>query len=77
MSKTNQFAPGNYRYAPGVFQYSAGVAADAGYRIERARFACAVPLQEGFRRIADHLKSLGRPLTAFCACELRFAGTVR
>ena len=42
MSKTNQSEPGNYRYAPGVFQYSAGVAADAGYRIERARFACTV-----------------------------------
>ena len=42
MSKTNQFAPGNYRYAPGVLRYSAGVAADAGYRIERARFAGTV-----------------------------------
>jgi hypothetical protein len=26
---------------------------------------------EGFRRIADYLASIGRPKTAFCACELR------
>ena len=58
MSKTNQFAPGNYRYAPGVFQYSAGVAADAGYRIERARFARTVPevATRGAYRVACHLR---------------------
>ena len=71
MSKTKNFPAGNYRYVPGVFQYSAGVAADAGYRIERARFSRTVPLQEGFARIAEHLKAAGLPLTAFCACELR------
>ena len=30
-----------------------------------------MPLREGFDRIAAHLASLGRPLAAFCACELR------
>ena len=30
-----------------------------------------MPVTEGFRRIADHLSSIGRPKTAFCACELR------
>lgn len=71
MSKTNAFTPGNYRYVPGVFQYSAGVAAQTGYRIERVRFSSTVPLLEGFARIAGHLQAAGRPLTAFCACELR------
>jgi hypothetical protein len=30
-----------------------------------------VPLGEGFRRIAAHLESRGRPKSALCACELR------
>lgn len=71
MSSTNAFAPGNYRFIPGVFQYSAGVVADPGYRIERVRFARPVPLAEGFRRAEDIITAAGRPLTAFCACELR------
>jgi hypothetical protein len=65
------FGPGNYRYIPGVFQYSAGVAAEPGFTIHRARFHRPIPLAEGFPAIEAHLKSKGRPLTAFCACELR------
>lgn len=65
------FAQGGYDYAPGVFQYSAGVRAGAGHRIVRVRFTRVVPMEEGFRRIAAHLRDRGRPLTAFCACELR------
>ncbi len=60
-----------YRFIPGVFQYSAGVAALPGHRIERVRFQRPVPLGEGFRRIAAFLAAAGRPLAAFCACELR------
>lgn len=71
MAEVLSFAPGGYRYIKGVFQYSAGVAADAGFRIERARFARPVPVEEGFAAIENHLKSIGRPVTAFCACELR------
>ena len=62
---------GGYRFVEGVFQYCAGVAALPGYRIERARFAGVVPVAHGFARIAEHLRGLGRPLTALCACELR------
>lgn len=65
------FAAGGYRYIPGVSQYSGGVAAEAGFRIERARFDGVVPLQAGFARIERHLAAVGRPNTAFCACELR------
>ncbi len=71
MSATNVFVPGGYRYIPAVFQYSGGVAAEAGFEIERARFQRPVPLEEAFKRIESHLQSLGRPLTAFCQCELR------
>jgi hypothetical protein len=37
----------------------------------RARFTHALPLPEGFRAIEAHIKAAGRPLTSFCACELR------
>jgi hypothetical protein len=67
----NAFAAGNYRFIPAVFQYSSGAAANAGFEIERVRFDKLVPLAEGFARIARHIESAGRPLTAFCACELR------
>ena len=60
-----------FGYAPGVFQYSCGVVALAGFRLERARFRQPVPLAAGFARIRSHLESLGLPLTAFAACELR------
>ena len=55
----------------GVFQYSAGVAAEPGFEIVRARFAKIVPIEKGFERIKAHLAGLGRPIFAFCACELR------
>lgn len=71
MSLTDKFVPGNFRFVPGVFQYSAGVAAEPGFRIERVRFLSPVPLAEGFRKVAAMLKAAGRPLTSFCACELR------
>lgn len=34
-------------------------------------FTAPVVLSEGFERIQAHLERLGRPLAAFCACELR------
>ena len=60
-----------FRFVEGVFQYSAGVAALAGFRMERARFANPIPLHEGFARIEAHLAAIGLPPTAFAACELR------
>ena len=71
MSEVHTFAAGGYRYLKGVFQYSAAVAAEPGFAIERARFRRPLPIAEGFRAIEAHLRALGRPLTAFCACELR------
>ena len=65
------FAPGGYRFLTHAFQYSGGVAAEPGFRIERARFTKVLPLVEGFDAIEAHLARLGRPPTAFCACELR------
>lgn len=68
---TRHWASGNYRYVPGVFQYSAGVVADAGHAIERVRFPEPVAWRQGFDRIRAYLNERGRPLTAFCACEMR------
>jgi hypothetical protein len=68
---TIDIAGGGYSCIPGVFQYSAGVAALPGFRIERVRFSRLVPLREGFALAARIIEAAGRPLTAFCACELR------
>ena len=71
MTETAVFQPGGYRYVRGPFQYSGGVAAEPGFRVERARFRRRPGIEEGFRLIEAHLKARGRPTTAFCACELR------
>jgi len=71
MPAVQSFAPGGYRFITHAFQYSGGVAAAPGFRIERARFAHPPKLAEGFDVIEAHLNRIGRPPTAFCACELR------
>lgn len=65
------FKEGGYRYIKAVFQYSSGVAAEPGFEIERVRFLQPLPLAEGFAAVEAYLKVLGRPSTAFAACELR------
>lgn len=73
MAEVIVFRAGGYRYIKAVFQYSSGVAAEPGFEIERARLARPLPLAEGFAAVEAHLKALGRPSTAFAACELRSA----
>ena len=71
---TMVFEPGGYRYIPAVFQYSGGVAAEPGFSVRHVRFREPVPLAEGFARIERLIPEAGRPLTSFCACELRSPG---
>lgn len=71
MSTVPIFHAGNYRYIQAVFQYSGGVAAEPGFEIERARFFKPLPLADAFAAVQAHLKNIGRPVTAFAACELR------
>ncbi len=71
MVETAVFGAGGYRYVRGPFQYSGGVAAEPGFAIERVRFARPPPIADGFAAIEDYLKARDRPLTSFCACELR------
>jgi hypothetical protein len=68
------FPAGNYRFIPAVFQYSSGAAADSGFEVERVRFDKLLPLAEGFAQAANYMRAAGRPLTSFCACELRSPG---
>jgi hypothetical protein len=68
------FPAGNYRFIPAVFQYSSGAAADSGFEVERVRFDKLLPLAEGFAQAAKYIQATGRPLTSFCACELRSPG---
>ena len=68
------FPAGNYRFIPAVFQYSSGAAADPGFEVERVRFDKLLPLAEGFAQAAKYIQTAGRPLTSFCACELRSPG---
>jgi hypothetical protein len=71
MSIVRPFPAGGYRFISHQFQYSGGVAAEPGFRIERARFMSPVPLTEGFDAIEGYLGGIGRPPAALCACELR------
>src|SRR5438876_6899300 len=71
MAGAADFSAGGYRFLPSVFQFSAGVVALSGYAIERVRFRSPVPLKQGFERVERLITEAGRPLTSFCACELR------
>jgi hypothetical protein len=71
MQPAADFTPGGYRFIPAVFQYSGGVAALPGFEIARIRFKTSIPLALGFAQIERMITDAGRPLTAFCACELR------
>ena len=68
---TQEFPAGNYSFIPAVFQYCSGAAASPGYEVERVRFDKMPPLAEGFALIKKYIEDAGRPLTSFCACELR------
>jgi hypothetical protein len=71
MPNAVDFIPGGYRFIPAVFQYSGGAAALPGHGVERVQFRAPVPLKEGFERIERYISAAQRPLTSFCACELR------
>lgn len=63
---------GNYRFLTGISPYSSGVIAMSGFEIIRVRLLHPLPLQGPvFERIAQYLSSVGQPLQALCAMELR------
>ena len=76
MPTVQPFPAGGYRFISHQFQYSGGVAAEPGFRIERARFARSVPLADGFDAIEAYLAGIGRSPTAFCACGAPLPGAI-
>ena len=72
--RTRTVQGAGYRYIPSVFQFSGGVAAEPGHSFERVVFGRPVPLETGLELVQRRLRALGRPSTAFCACELRSPG---
>jgi hypothetical protein len=73
MSDVVSFQPGGYRYLRAGFQFSSGIAAEPGFEIERIRVLEPLSIAEGFAAVEAHLRAIGRPSTAFAACELRSA----
>ena len=73
MAEVVVFKEGGYRFIKAGMPFSSGVAAEPGYEIERARLLDPVPLARGYGLIEATLRKLGRPSTAFAACELRSA----
>jgi len=64
------FVAGDYQFLAGA-AFSEAVIANQGFCLHRVRFAQAIPMAEGFERLAEHLQRAGRPGTALAACELR------
>lgn len=62
---------GNYRFLPGISPYSCGVVASPGFEIVYVTFQQPPPYRQGFERIAEFLKSAGRPKVALCGISLR------
>jgi hypothetical protein len=61
MPTVQPFPAGGYRFISHQFQYSGGVAAEPGFRIERARFARPLPLADGFDAIEAYLAKSTQP----------------
>ena len=70
MPTVQSFSAGGYRFISHQFQYSGGVAAEPGFRIERARFTRPVPRAEGFDAIEAYLVRRGESEPTDNAVEL-------
>jgi hypothetical protein len=62
---------GNYAILPSGAAYCSGIVPDQGYEVVRAELQSWVPLGEAYGFIESYLKSIGRPVQAFCGIELR------
>jgi enamine deaminase RidA (YjgF/YER057c/UK114 family) len=73
MAKLTPRPEGNFSYLPGSGTYCRGAVADKGFTLVHATFRAPLPIAQGFKAIAAHLESVGRPTQAFCGAELRIA----
>ncbi len=62
---------GGYRILPGGSVYCSGVVPYHGVEVVRVLLRPWIPLEQAYAFIEKHLKSLGRPVQAFCGIELR------
>jgi hypothetical protein len=62
---------GNYGILPSGVAYCSGIVPDPGYEVVRAELQSWVPLEQAYGLIEGHLRSIGRPVQAFCGIELR------
>ena len=62
---------GNYTFVRGIGPFSAAVAAQPGFEIVHARLLPLIALNDGYRRVEQHLQERQRPLQALCGMELR------
>ena len=51
--------------------FSLGVIALPAHALRRIQLRVALPMEEGLRFAAEFIRGAGRPVEAFCACELR------
>lgn len=62
---------GNYQILPGGAAFCSGVIPHQGYEIIRVLLRPWIPLEQGYGFIENYLKSVDRPIQAFCGIELR------
>lgn len=62
---------GAYRILPGGTVYCAGIVPYQGHEVVRVLLRPWIPLKRAYAFIEKHLKSVGRPIQAFCGIELR------
>jgi hypothetical protein len=62
---------GAYKILPGGPVYCAGVLPYGGFEVVRVLLRPWIPLERAYAFIEKYLKSVGRPVQAFCGIELR------
>jgi hypothetical protein len=64
-------AEGSYRILPGGVAYCTGIVPYQGFEVVRVQVQTWLPLDQAYPFIESYLKSVGRPVQAFCGIEMR------
>jgi len=64
-------AEGSYRILPGGVAYCTGIVPYQGFEVVRVQLQTWLPLEQAYPFIESYLKSVGRPVRAFCGIEMR------
>lgn len=72
MTAVKQVAAGGFAYLPSTGRtFSRGVIALEGFVLRRISLMDPLPMESGLDFAAEFIRAEGRPLEAFCGCELR------